>query len=57
MKHWLSNSSLTTNLKIRFYDYDKMKSKGNYKRNFWCNNLKLKLDEITNDLKSGTQEQ
>ena len=37
----------------KFYDYEKMKSKGNYKRNFWCNDLKLKLDEITVDLNSG----
>ena len=34
----------------QFYDYEKMKSKGNYKRNFWCNDLKLKLDDIINDL-------
>jgi ABC transport system ATP-binding/permease protein len=39
----------------RFYDYEKMKSKGNYKRNFWCSDLKLKLDEITNDLKNGNR--
>jgi ABC-type multidrug transport system ATPase subunit len=37
----------------QFYEYEKMKSKGNYKRNFWCNDLKLKLDAITNDLRSG----
>ena len=30
----------------QFYGYEKMKSKGNYKRNFWCNDLKLKLDDI-----------
>jgi len=40
---------------IRFYDYEKMKSKGNYKRNFWCNDLKLKLDAISNDLNNGTR--
>jgi hypothetical protein len=34
----------------QFYGYDKMKSKGNYRRNFWCNDLKLKLDGIINDL-------
>ena len=39
----------------QFYDYEKMKSKGNYKRNFWCNDLKLKLDDISNDLKSGNR--
>jgi len=39
----------------QFYGYEKMKSKGNYKRNFWCNDLKLKLDDITNDLQSGSR--
>ncbi len=39
----------------QFYDYDKMKSEGNFKRNFWCNNLKLKLDGIANDLESGNR--
>ncbi len=34
----------------QFYGFEKMKSKGNYKRNFWCNDLKLKLDDIINDL-------
>jgi ABC transport system ATP-binding/permease protein len=37
----------------QFYDFEKMKSKGNYKRNFWCNDLKQKLDDISNDLKNG----
>jgi ABC-type multidrug transport system ATPase subunit len=40
---------------IQFYEYEKMKSKGNYKRNFWCNDLKLKLDAISNDLNNGTR--
>ncbi len=34
----------------QFYEYEKMKSKGNYKRNFWCSDLKLKLETISNDL-------
>jgi ABC-type multidrug transport system ATPase subunit len=38
-----------------FYEYDKMKSKGNFKRNFWCNDLKLKLDDIAGDLRSGVK--
>jgi ABC-type multidrug transport system ATPase subunit len=37
----------------QFYEYEKMKSKGNYKRNFWCSDLKLKLETILNDLNSG----
>jgi ABC transport system ATP-binding/permease protein len=39
----------------KFYDFDKMKSRGNFKRNFWCNNLKLKLDAISSDLANGTR--
>jgi ABC transport system ATP-binding/permease protein len=37
----------------QFYPYEKMKSRGNYKRNFWCSDLKIKLDAISNDLKKG----
>jgi len=44
---------INNKFEVQFYDYEKMKSKGNYKRNFWCNDLKLKLDDISNDLKSG----
>jgi ABC-type multidrug transport system ATPase subunit len=39
----------------QFYDYEKMKSKGNFKRNFWCTDLRLKLDDISNDLRSGNR--
>ncbi len=46
---------MNNRFEAQFYDFDKMKSRGNYKRNFWCNNLKLKLDGITNDLESGTR--
>jgi ABC transport system ATP-binding/permease protein len=44
---------ITNGFEEKFYEFDKIKSKGNYKRNFWCSDLKLKLDDITNDLKSG----
>jgi hypothetical protein len=37
----------------QFYQFEKMKSRGNYKRNFWCSDLKLKLDAILDDLESG----
>jgi ABC transport system ATP-binding/permease protein len=37
----------------QFYKYEKMKSKGNFKRNFWCDELKKRLDLISTDLKSG----
>jgi hypothetical protein len=36
-----------------FYGFEKMKSRGNFKRNFWCNDIKLKLETISNDLKKG----
>lgn len=49
------NQFMNNKFEEQFYDYDKMKSKGNYKRNFWCNDLKLKLDGISNDLKTGTR--
>jgi ABC-type multidrug transport system ATPase subunit len=39
----------------QFYGFEKDKSKGNYKRNFWCSDLKLKLDAISNDLKKGVR--
>jgi ABC transport system ATP-binding/permease protein len=37
----------------QFYEFEKRKSKGNYKRNFWCPDLKLKLDAVQTDLKRG----
>jgi ABC-type multidrug transport system ATPase subunit len=37
----------------QFYKYEKMKSKGNFKRNFWCDEIKKRLDLVSNDLKSG----
>jgi ABC-type multidrug transport system ATPase subunit len=37
----------------QFYDLEKMKSLGSYKRNFWCSDLKLKMEAISNDLKTG----
>ncbi len=48
VKQFISNK-----YEIQFYEFEKLKSKGNYKRNFWCNDLKLKLDAITSDLKNG----
>lgn len=48
VKQFMSNK-----FEHQFYDFEKMKSKGNYKRNFWCSDLKLKLDAISNDLKKG----
>ena len=48
VKQFMSNK-----FEHQFYDFEKMKSMGNYKRNFWCSDLKLKLDAISNDLKKG----
>lgn len=47
-KQFMSNK-----FESQFYDFEKMKSIGNYKRNFWCSDLKLKLDAVSNDLKKG----
>jgi len=37
------------------YEYDKLKSHANFKRNFWCSELKHKLDDIAEQLKSGNR--
>lgn len=37
----------------QFYKYDKMKSIGNFKRNFWYDEVKKRLDFVSNDLKKG----
>lgn len=37
----------------QFYEYEKMKSRGNFKRNFWYTEIKSKLDVISNNLKKG----
>jgi ABC transport system ATP-binding/permease protein len=44
---------MNNKFEYQFYDLEKIKSKGNYKRNFWCSDLKIKLDAISNDLKKG----
>jgi|WetSurMetagenome_2_1015567.scaffolds.fasta_scaffold01374_9 ABC transport system ATP-binding/permease protein len=51
VKQFMSNK-----FESQFYEFEKMKSRGNYKRNFWCSDLKLKLDAILNDLKTGERE-
>jgi ABC-type multidrug transport system ATPase subunit len=37
----------------QFYDYEKARSRGNFKRNFWCTEMKSKLESISNNLKRG----
>jgi hypothetical protein len=37
----------------QFYEYEKMKSRGNYKRNFWYTEIKSKLDAVSNSLIKG----
>ena len=37
----------------QFYDYEKARSRGNFKRNFWCTEMKSKLESISNNLKKG----
>lgn len=37
----------------QFYDYEKARSRGNFKRNFWCTEMKSKLESISYNLKKG----
>ncbi len=39
----------------QFYAYDKLKSHANYKRNFWCGELKMRIDNISTALKGSTR--
>jgi ABC-type multidrug transport system ATPase subunit len=39
----------------QFYVLEKMRSKGNFKRNFWCTEIKQRLDAISNDLRRGSK--
>ena len=47
------NQFIYNKFENQFYDYEKMKSRGNYKRNFWCNEIKIRLDAISVNLKKG----
>lgn len=47
------NQFINNKFERQFYEYEKMKSRGNYKRNFWHTEIKSKLDAISNDLKKG----
>jgi len=47
------NQFIYNKFENQFYEYEKMKSKGNYKRNFWCSDIKLKLESISLELKKG----
>jgi ABC transport system ATP-binding/permease protein len=37
----------------QFYNFEKAKSRGNYKRNFWCTDMKSKLELISGNLSKG----
>jgi len=39
----------------RFYIYDKAISKAKFKKDFWCNEVKGKLENVKNDLEKGTR--
>jgi len=39
----------------QFYKFDKAKSKGNFKKNYWYVEVKGKLDNVINDLEKGTR--
>ncbi|MBI5010832.1 MAG: ATP-binding cassette domain-containing protein, partial [Bacteroidia bacterium] len=47
------NQFIYNKFENQFYEYEKMKSRGNFKRNFWCTEMKSKLELITNSLKKG----
>ncbi len=39
----------------QFYKFDKAKSKGNYKKNYWYVEIKGKIDNVLNDLTKGSR--
>jgi hypothetical protein len=45
------NQFIYNKFENQFYQYEKMKSRGNFKRNFWCTEMKSKLESISNELK------
>jgi len=45
------NQFMYNKFENQFYQYEKMKSRGNFKRNFWCTEMKSKLESIANELK------
>jgi hypothetical protein len=47
------NQFMYNKFENQFYEYEKMKSRGNFKRNFWCTEMKSKLELISNNLKKG----
>ncbi len=47
------NQFIYNKFENQFYEYEKMKSRGNFKRNFWCTELKSKLESVSNSLKKG----
>ncbi len=47
------NQFIYNKFESQFYDYEKMKSRGNFKRNFWCTEMKSKVESISNTLKKG----
>ena len=40
---------------LQFYKFDKAKSKGNFKKNYWCVEIKGTLDNMLNDLEKSTR--
>jgi ABC-type multidrug transport system ATPase subunit len=47
------NQFIYNKFEIQFYEYEKARSRGNFKRNFWCSELKVKLDLISASLRKG----
>ena len=47
------NQFIYNKYESQFYDYEKARSRGNFKRNFWCTEMKSKLESISYNLKKG----
>ena len=47
------NQFIYNKFENQFYEYEKARSMGNFKRNFWCSELKVKLDGISTCLRKG----
>jgi len=47
------NQFMYNDFEYQFYGFEKAKSRGNYKRNFWCTEMKSRLEAISGNLSKG----
>ena len=47
------NQFIYNKFENQFYEYEKARSMANFKRNFWCSEMKVKLDGISGSLRKG----